>query len=68
MSLINACAIFSSVKFHVVCTFFGDTICFLTHWKMIKIATLIDLHIVLTDMTVDIAFYSSIFECVMLWK
>jgi hypothetical protein len=31
-SLITACAIFCSLKFHVVCTctFFGDTICLLT--------------------------------------
>jgi hypothetical protein len=29
-------------------TFFGDTICLLTNRKMIKILTLIDLHIVLT--------------------
>jgi hypothetical protein len=50
MSLITACAIFCSLNFHVVCTcsFFGDTICVLTNRKMIKIATLIDLHIVLT--------------------
>jgi hypothetical protein len=50
MSLITACAIFCSLKFHVVCTctFFGDTICFLTNRKMIKIVTLIDSHIVLT--------------------
>jgi hypothetical protein len=50
MSLITACAIFCSVKFHVVytCTFFGDTICLLTNRKMIKIVTYIDLHIVLT--------------------
>ena len=50
MSLITACAIFCSLKFHVVCTctFFGDTICLLTNRKMIKIVTLIDLHIVLT--------------------
>ena len=39
-----------SLKFHVVCTctFFGDTICLLTNWKMAKIAIPIDLHIVLT--------------------
>jgi hypothetical protein len=44
-SLITACAIF-----HVVCTwtFFGDTICFLTNRKIVKIVTRIDLHIVLT--------------------
>jgi hypothetical protein len=50
MSLITACAIFCSLKFHIVCTctFFGDTICLLTNWKMIKIVTLIDSHIVLT--------------------
>ena len=44
MSLITACAIFCSLKFHVVCTctFFGDTICLLTNRKMIKIATLTD--------------------------
>jgi hypothetical protein len=38
MSLITACAIFCSLKFHVVCTctFFGDTICLLTNRKMIK--------------------------------
>jgi hypothetical protein len=32
MSLITACAIFCSLKFHVVCTctFFGDTVCLLT--------------------------------------
>ena len=36
--------------FHVVCTctFFGDTIRLVTNRKMIKIVTLIDLHIVLT--------------------
>jgi hypothetical protein len=47
MSLITACEIFCSLKFHVVCTctFFGNTICFV---KMIKIVTLIDSHIVLT--------------------
>ena len=50
MSLITACAIFCSLKFHVVCTctFFGDTICLLTNREMIKIVALIDLHIVLT--------------------
>jgi hypothetical protein len=50
MSLITACAIFCSLKFHVVCTctFFRDIICLLTNRKMIKIVTLIDLHIVLT--------------------
>jgi hypothetical protein len=50
MSLITACAISCSLKFHVVCTctFFGDTICLLTNRKMIKIVSLIDLHIVLT--------------------
>jgi hypothetical protein len=48
MSLITACAIFCSLKFHVVCTFFGETICLLTNRKMIKTVTLIDLHIVLT--------------------
>jgi hypothetical protein len=50
MSLITACAIFCSLKFHIVCTcsFFGDTICLLTNRKIIKIVTLIDLHIVLT--------------------
>jgi hypothetical protein len=50
MSLITACEIFCSLKFHVVCTctFFGDTICLLTNRKMIKIVTLIDLHIVFT--------------------
>jgi hypothetical protein len=50
MCLITACAIFCSVKFHVVCTctFFGDTVCLLTNQKMIKVVTLIDLHIVLT--------------------
>jgi hypothetical protein len=49
-SLITACAIFYSLKFHVVCTctFFGDTICLLTNQKMIEIVTLIDSHIVLT--------------------
>jgi hypothetical protein len=49
MSLITACAIFCSLKFHVVCTctFFGDTICLLTNQKIIKIVTLIDSHIVL---------------------
>jgi hypothetical protein len=33
MSLITACTIFCSLKFHVVCTctFFGDTICLLTN-------------------------------------
>ena len=43
-SLITACAIFCSLMFHVVCTstFFGDTICLLTNWKMIKIVTLHD--------------------------
>jgi hypothetical protein len=48
MSLIMACEIFCSLKFHVVCTctFFGNTICFV---KMIKIVTLIDSHIVLTN-------------------
>jgi hypothetical protein len=48
MSLITACEIFCSLKFHVVCTctFFGNTICFV---KMIKIVTLIDSHIVLTN-------------------
>jgi hypothetical protein len=50
MSLITGCAIFCSVRCHVVCTctLFGDTICLLTNRKMIKIVTLIDLHIVLT--------------------
>jgi hypothetical protein len=50
MSVITACAIFNSANFHVVCTctFFGETICLLTNLKLIKIATLIDLHIVLT--------------------
>jgi hypothetical protein len=50
MSSKTACAIFCSLKFHVVCTctFFGDTICLLTNRKMIKIVTLIDSHIVLT--------------------
>jgi hypothetical protein len=50
ISLIAACAIFCSLKFHVVCTctFFGDTICRLTNRKMTKIVTLIDSHIVLT--------------------
>jgi hypothetical protein len=50
MSLITACVIFCSLKFHVVCTctFLGDIICLLTNRKMIKIVTLIDLHIVLT--------------------
>jgi hypothetical protein len=49
MSLIAACAIFCCLKFRVVCTctFFGDTICLQTNRKMIKIVTLIDLHIVL---------------------
>jgi hypothetical protein len=49
-SLITACAIFCSLRFHVVftCTFFGDTVCLLTNRKMVKIVTLIDLHIVLT--------------------
>jgi hypothetical protein len=49
-SLITACAIFCSLKFHIVCTctFFGDTICPLINRKTIKIVTLIDLHIVLT--------------------
>jgi hypothetical protein len=42
MSLITACAIFCGLNFHVVCTFFGDTICLLTNRKMIKIVTLID--------------------------
>jgi hypothetical protein len=53
MSLITACEIFCSLKFHVVCTctFFGDTICLLTKREMIKIVTLIDSHIVLTYMT-----------------
>ena len=48
MSLITACEIFCNLKFHVVCacTFMGNTICFV---KMIKIVTLIDLHIVLTN-------------------
>ena len=46
----TACTIFCTLKFHVVCTctFFGDTICLLANRKMIKIVTLIDLHIVLT--------------------
>ena len=50
MSLITACAIFCSLKFHVVCTctFFGDTICLLRNRKMIKIVSLIDLHVVMT--------------------
>jgi hypothetical protein len=50
MSLITACAIICSLKFHVVCTctFFGDTICLLTNRQMIKIVTLIDLYVVLT--------------------
>jgi hypothetical protein len=49
--IITACAIFCSVKFHVVCTcsFFGDTICLLTNRKMIKIVILIDFHIFYTD-------------------
>jgi hypothetical protein len=49
-SLITACVIFSSLKFRVgcTCTFFGDTICLMTNRKMMKIETLIDLHIVLT--------------------
>jgi hypothetical protein len=44
MSLITACAIFCSLKFHVVCTctFFGDTICLLTNRKISKTVTLID--------------------------
>jgi hypothetical protein len=44
MSLITACAIFCSLKFHVICacTFFGDTICLLTNQKMIETVTLID--------------------------
>jgi hypothetical protein len=46
--LLTACAIFCSLKFHVVCTctFFGDTICLLINRKMVKIV--IDLHVVLT--------------------
>jgi hypothetical protein len=49
MSLITACEIFCSLKFHVVCTlctFFGNTICFV---KLIKIVILIDSHNVLTN-------------------
>jgi hypothetical protein len=44
MSLITACAILCSLKFHVVCTctFFGDTICLLTNRKISKTVTLID--------------------------
>jgi hypothetical protein len=36
MSLLTACAIFCTLKFHVVCTctFFGDTICLLTKWEI----------------------------------
>jgi hypothetical protein len=60
MSLITACEIICSLKFHIVCTcsFFGDTICLLTctNQKMIKIVTLIDSHILYLHMTVDIAF------------
>jgi hypothetical protein len=50
---VTACAIFYIVKFHVVCTctIFGDNICLLTNRKMIKIVTLIDLHIVLTNIS-----------------
>jgi hypothetical protein len=50
MSLITACDIFCSLKFHVVCTYtlFGDTICLPTNGEIIKIVTLIDSHIVLT--------------------
>ena len=49
---------YMALKFHVVCTctFFGNTICLLTNRKMIKIVTLIDLRMVLTYMTVGIAF------------
>ena len=45
-SLGTACAIFCSLKLHVVCTctVFRDTICLLTNRKMIKILTLIDLY------------------------
>jgi hypothetical protein len=48
-STLTACEIFCNLKFHIVCTstFFGDTICLLTNREMIKIVTLIDLHIVL---------------------
>jgi hypothetical protein len=54
MSLITACEISCSLKFHVVCTctFFGDAICPPTNRKMIEIVTLIDSH-----MTVDIAVF-----------
>jgi hypothetical protein len=47
---ITASAIFCSLNVRVVCTctFFGDTNRFLTGRKIIKIVTLIDLHIVLT--------------------
>jgi hypothetical protein len=43
MSLITACAIFSSVKFYLVstCTFFGDTICLHTNPKLTKIVAII---------------------------
>jgi hypothetical protein len=49
-----------SLKFHDVCTstFFGDTICLPTNRKIVTCI----------HMTVDIAFQSSIFEWVMLWK
>jgi hypothetical protein len=42
MSLITACAIFCVLKFHDVytCILFGDTICLLTNWKMIKIVSI----------------------------
>jgi hypothetical protein len=35
-------------QYNLSCCLPGDTICLLTNWKMIKTATLIDLHIVLT--------------------
>jgi hypothetical protein len=43
----NDYPIFCNLKFHAVytCTFFRDTICLSTKGKMIKIVTLIDLHI-----------------------
>ena len=67
VSLINVCATFC-LKFHVVriCSFFGDTICFLTNQKTIKIVNLI-------LSTYDcwhsfLVIMITILEWVMLWK
>ena len=68
MSLITVCAIFCTLKFHVVFSFSVVSFSFmLTNRKMIKIVTRIDLHIacILTYDCWLSAFQSSIFEWVM---